>query len=108
MLSPGKVGASVVFTITPPRGDFDVDGTVDARDLAIFAACATGPAIPYSPLSWPRNCSLVPTPEGLIAPDFDRDGDVDQTDFGVFQHCLGKNAIDDLTFVSCPSRSGAS
>jgi hypothetical protein len=64
--------------------DFDFDNDVDLEDLAVFNACATGPAIPYTPGA----CSLVPDGQGHIVVDFDKDGDVDQTDFGVFQRCL--------------------
>ena len=65
--------------------DLDQDGDVDAADYLIFAACMTGPAIPYDPDNLSSGCTLVPDAEGRIAADFDRDGDVDQDDFGVFQ-----------------------
>ena len=55
-------------------GDFDRDGDIDADDMKTFAACASGPAIPYA-----GDCGKA---------DFDKDGDVDQSDFGVLQRCF--------------------
>ena len=52
-------------------GDYDRDGEIDADDMAVFAACVSGPAIPYT-----GDCAGA---------DFDRDGDVDQSDFGFIQ-----------------------
>jgi hypothetical protein len=53
--------------------DADADTDVDLSDFLLFQACATGPAIPYSP--------------GCESKDFDGDGNVDLADFGVFQRC---------------------
>ncbi|HOW71043.1 MAG TPA: putative Ig domain-containing protein [Phycisphaerae bacterium] len=65
-----------VSSMPPPApGDFNLDGDVDADDLAVFASCMTGPEIPHNG-----------TPDCLSA-DFDTDSDVDQSDFGVFQRC---------------------
>jgi hypothetical protein len=59
-------------------GDFNLDRDVDAADLAVFVACASGPIIPYA-----GDCGKA---------DFDGDNDVDQSDFGIFQRCLsGEN-----------------
>ena len=55
-------------------GDYDRDGDIDADDMAVFAACVSGPAIPYT-----GDCAGA---------DFDRDGDVDQSDFGLLQRWL--------------------
>ena len=52
-------------------GDYDRDGDIDGDDLKVFAACFSGPAIPYT-----GTCAGA---------DFDRDGDVDQSDFGFMQ-----------------------
>jgi hypothetical protein len=67
--------------------DLNGDDHVDAADLAIFEACATGPEVPYSTTSLPSNCTPAPDANGHIAADFDADGDVDQSDFGVLQRC---------------------
>lgn len=53
--------------------DFNADGHVDGDDLALFEACASGPAIPLSPECQDR--------------DLDGDGDVDQADLARFQLC---------------------
>jgi spore coat protein A, manganese oxidase len=53
--------------------DFDRDGDVDADDFTLFAACASGPTVPYAP--------------GCEAMDLDGDGDVDHDDFGILQRC---------------------
>lgn len=60
---------------SPPSGpDFDSDGDVDARDVAAFQICQTGPDI---------------EPSGPCAgADFTGDGDADQEDFGLLQACL--------------------
>lgn len=74
------------------EADLDGSGVVDGDDLAVFAACATGPAVPYDPAALPApqpGCGLTPDSEGKIAADFDRDGDVDMADFGAFQTCYG-------------------
>ena len=81
----------MVYAPISPTSDFDEDGDVDADDLGIFEACATGPAIPYNPASLPQpapGCTLTPDGNGHIAADFNDDGDVDQSDFGIFQRCL--------------------
>ncbi|MBI4579550.1 MAG: hypothetical protein HY718_07610, partial [Planctomycetes bacterium] len=56
-------------------GDFDFDRDVDADDLAVFAACATGPGIPQSD-------------PACVKARLDGDDDVDSADFGIFQRCL--------------------
>jgi hypothetical protein len=48
---------------------------VDDADLAIFAACWSGPAVVQADLS----CRFA---------DLDGDEDVDGADFGVFQRCV--------------------
>lgn len=81
----------MVYTPISPKSDFDQDGDVDANDSAMFAACATGPAVLYSPASLPEpepGCTMVPDGDGRIAADFDEDGDVDQSDFAIFQRCF--------------------
>ncbi len=68
--------------------DFDQDCDVDAADLQVFAACVTGPAVPYDPATLPQSepgCTLTPDGNGHIAADFDKDDDVDQSDFGILQ-----------------------
>ncbi|MBN2129687.1 MAG: VCBS repeat-containing protein [Sedimentisphaerales bacterium] len=65
---------SIVVPFAPP--DFDQDCDVDADDLAIFEACASGPAIPHNGT---ETCQQA---------DFDSDADVDQADFAIFQRCL--------------------
>jgi hypothetical protein len=81
----------VVDVLRHKGADFDGNGFVDANDLSVFEACATGPAIPYDPANLPEpspGCTLSPDVNGKIGADFDVDGDVDQSDFGVFQRCL--------------------
>lgn len=58
----------------PPIPDLDGDGDVDGIDLAGFASCHSGPAVPY--------------PHGCDRADFDGDNDVDQSDFGALQKCF--------------------
>lgn len=70
--------------------DFDFDEDVDARDLEVFAACATGPGVAYIPGDLPAGCAVAADSLGLIPPDLDWDGDVDQIDFGLLQPCLGQ------------------
>ncbi|NLE58518.1 MAG: hypothetical protein GX616_09175 [Planctomycetes bacterium] len=66
--------------------DYDCDCDVDLDDLALFEACASGPAIPSA-----ADC------EGR---DFDNDQDVDQTDFSVFQRCVtGTSGLVNLVCV---------
>lgn len=55
--------------------DFNGDLYVDDGDLAIFAACWSGPAVVQADLS----CRFA---------DLDGDEDVDGADFGVFQRCM--------------------
>ncbi|GMV97998.1 MAG: hypothetical protein AMXMBFR83_23510 [Phycisphaerae bacterium] len=59
-----------------PAADLDFDRDVDADDLARFAICAGGPAIP-----WIDPCCQ--------SADLDGDGDVDQNDYARLQRCLG-------------------
>jgi len=87
------IGAYEAFPTV--RADFSRDGYVDAEDLEMFEACATGPMVFYDPAALPGplpGCSLTPGGDGRIAADFDRDGDVDQDDFGIFQRCYGTEA----------------
>lgn len=63
-------------------GDFDRDCDVDTGDFNVFAGCAAGPELPFSP-----GCTLPTGPEGRVEADFDGDHDVDHDDFGVFQRC---------------------
>lgn len=72
----------------PARADFDRDGDADLDDLAIFEACATGPAIAYDAANLASGCDVTPDPADHIPPDFDEDGDVDQSDFALFQRCF--------------------
>ena len=69
---PVQVGSTQII-------DLDCDGDVDADDLTVFEACATGPAIPYLP--------------GCAGKDFDADGDVDSDDFAVIQRRLSGASI---------------
>lgn len=64
---------AATVTMTTCGGDLNHDGVVDGDDLAVFDACASGPAIPLT-----GDCARA---------DFDGDADVDQSDFGVFQRC---------------------
>src|SRR5690606_33551807 len=66
----------------PCPADFDCDGDVDADDLALFTACATGPEIPYDPDTLPVGCQIPADHQGILRFDLDRDGDIDQSDFG--------------------------
>ncbi len=72
----------------PCPADYDCDNDVDSDDFELFAACATGPALPYDPENLPPACAAEPDDEEIIAPDLDRDGDVDQRDFSLFQRCI--------------------
>lgn len=86
----------MVYGPVPSKADFDGDGDVDADDLGVFAACATGPALPYDPGALPEpapGCPLTPDGDGRIAPDFDNDGDIDQADFAVLQRCYSGNNL---------------
>jgi len=64
------------------KADFNQDCHVDMADFAVFAACAGGPALPYT-----SGCTLLPDDLGFVAADLDHDGDADQADFGIFQRC---------------------
>lgn len=75
-------------TIAIVPGDLDCDEDVDADDLAIFEACATGPGIPYDPENLPPGCDTHVSLAGILAADLDRDGDADQTDLGLIQGCM--------------------
>lgn len=68
--------------------DLDGDGDVDGEDYELFAACATGPNVPYDAQSLPAACALTTDINGLLPIDYDDDFDVDQEDFGIFQRCL--------------------
>ncbi len=57
--------------------DLDGDDDVDAADLSLLEACASGPAISHSGTEVCRQA------------DFDADSDIDQSDFAVFQRCFG-------------------
>jgi hypothetical protein len=74
--------------LAPLVGDLDNNRVVDDDDYAIFEACATGPAIQYSPGSLQAGCSLTADGQGFIAADFDKDQDVDHADFAVLERCL--------------------
>jgi hypothetical protein len=72
--------------------DLDHDCDVDADDLDVFAACATGPGVPYQPDSPPPGCHLPADLAGRIAADLDHDADIDQADFAIWQRCFsGRN-----------------
>lgn len=72
ILVAGQSGTTTLLMLAAPA-DFDRDGDVDADDLMIFEACASGPTVPYT-----GDCGKA---------DFDADTDVDQDDFAVFQRC---------------------
>ena len=83
--NPGNVVLTVATV--PCNGfapaDFDQDCDVDQDDIALFEACASGPAMPLM--------------LGCEDKDFDSDNDTDQSDFGVMQRCLsGPNTPADL------------
>jgi hypothetical protein len=68
------------YRLPPVPGNFDNDCDVDADDLGIFEACASGPGIPHA------------GSEACQQADSDSDNDVDQSDFGIFQRCYsGEN-----------------
>lgn len=89
--APLVISRITCATSLPP--DLDCDGDADSNDLAIFEACATGPAIPYDPQVLPPNCTLIPDGTGRIRADLDGDRDVDQSDFGIFQRCHSGDGI---------------
>ena len=74
----------------PLPGDFNADDAVDASDLLIFVACATGPGVPYDAANLPSGCIFAgaPVPTSPIPADYDADGDVDGADFAVLQRCF--------------------
>jgi len=75
-------GSPVDAAGCPPLipGDYTRDGDVDADDLTVFEACASGPEIPYT-----NACAKA---------DFAADAAVDQDDFGIFQRCCsGANIV---------------
>lgn len=75
--------AAALTVLEPVPGDFDLDGDVDADDLASFAACATGPEIVQAD----ANC---------VKARLDGDSDVDMNDFAIFQRCWsGANNLGD-------------
>jgi hypothetical protein len=74
--------------VAPVLGDLDNNRLVDDDDLAIFEACATGPAMAYSAGNLGAGCPLIADDQGFIAADFDKDRDVDQADFAVLERCL--------------------
>lgn len=85
----GSVGSypATVAVQEGSAGDLNGNGSVDANDIALLEACATGPDVPYNPAALPPSCTLVPNANGRIAADLDADGDVDQEDFGILQRC---------------------
>lgn len=82
MVGHGRTAASGAderaFIITPPPGDGNHDGHVDAADLPAFSACLSGPA---------EGAGFMPPTEGCLR-SFDlesTDGDIDLVDFAVLQ-----------------------
>ncbi len=76
---PPESMATVTVAVAGPvivPADLDQDGDVDADDVGLLAACASGPAVPHDG-----------TPPCVKA-DLDPDGDVDQDDFGLLQRCF--------------------
>lgn len=71
-----------------PATDLDGSGHVDGGDVERFAACVTGPEVPYSGGNVPPECSPGLDTLGLLPADLDWDGDVDQDDFAVLQLCI--------------------
>jgi hypothetical protein len=68
-------GSTAFYYLIHVVADFNADHYVDGNDLAIFASCASGPAVAHD---GSETCQQA---------DFDGDGDVDQRDFAVFQRC---------------------
>jgi len=85
-LTAGFRVATLLICSSFAPADFNTDCSVDTQDFAIFAACITGPAVPYNPASPPSGCTLAPV-AGHIAADLNSDGGVDQRDFARFQRC---------------------
>ncbi len=80
--------ATVTVTVnTPILPDLDLDCDVDQHDFDLFAACVSGPAVPYA-----AGCQIS---------DLDGDSDADQSDFGIFQRCYsGEDNLPDPTCVN--------
>lgn len=66
----------------PIPGDCNGDHQVNDQDYTVYAACETGPGIPYDPANLPAGCTS-PVTGDFIAADFDKDGDVDTDDYDV-------------------------
>ncbi len=69
---------------SPPYGDANADGAVDATDLSFIAKCLAGPntaPVPVNPLFGSADC--------LRVFDVDGDSDVDLVDFGAFMEIYG-------------------
>ena len=104
-LADNSYGESEAFAIDNryASGDLNQDDRVDADDLDIFEACATGPGIPYNPSLLPAlspGCTLTPDGSGYIAADSNQDSDVDSDDFAVFQACWsGASQADPSTYL---------
>ena len=78
--APDEGGVLVDSVLNPCSCDLDHDDDVDHADLAIFKACARGPALPVGP------------GPGCDCADLDGDGDADQTDFAIIQRAhAGEN-----------------
>ena len=78
----------------PLIGDLDNNRIVNDDDYTLFEACATGPAIQYSPGSLQAGCALTADGQGFITADFDKDHDVDQADFAVLERCLSVPGVE--------------
>jgi hypothetical protein len=80
-----------VVTVATGQGffaaDFNHDQHVDTADEWIFAACASGPGMPYDAAARRPGCLLDADTGGFLAADFDRDRDVDGDDFATLQRC---------------------
>ncbi len=60
---------------TASAGDVNLDGAINLFDFSRFAACDTGPGVPFD-----CGCAVL---------DVDEDGDVDRSDFAAFQAGFG-------------------
>lgn len=92
--NPGGVPDSWMARLPAPPApaDFDGDKDIDVYDVQRFAACVTGPGVPFNPALPPDGCQIPADLQGLSAADFDWDGDVDQEDFAQMQLCFsGEN-----------------
>ncbi|HOW71522.1 MAG TPA: hypothetical protein PKY77_13040 [Phycisphaerae bacterium] len=65
---------AAIEVIVGAPADFDLDGYLNAKDLAFFTACLTSANIDAAP--------------GCEPADLDDDGDADLDDFGILQRCL--------------------